>query len=353
MNIVSVFLKYGYGIKDRGDSLEKLVFLPALQGKSILVTPFWLEENGYPEDKISLQKKILNFVYQKKPDIVFFMLMSNEVTVETIETLSKDFITINWFCDDQWRFNSFTKYIAPILTYSITVDKYSLQKYRDIGCENVILSQWASFEYVDDIDFSNVEYNYDISFVGGRNQTREWYIHELEKYGYKIHCFGYGWDNGMVSYEEMKNIFSTSKINLNLSNSRIYDLRFRRYLISSFFRKISKFKFKSYLEALKNIKRYITNRNDPKKYEQIKMRNFEIPGCGGFQLGHHAPSIEDYFVYGKEIAVFSNIDELKLQVEYYLSNEGEREKIRAAGYSRAKNHTYKERFEEIFRNIIA
>ncbi len=81
------------------------------------------------------------------------------------------------------------------------------------------------------------------------------------------------------------------------------------------------------------------------------MRNFEIPACGGFQLGHYAPSIEDYFIFGKEIAIYSNIDELKKQVGYYLENEQERERIRTAGYKRAENHTYKDRFEEIFRRI--
>jgi len=31
MKIMAAFLKYDYGIKERGESLEKTVFLPALQ----------------------------------------------------------------------------------------------------------------------------------------------------------------------------------------------------------------------------------------------------------------------------------------------------------------------------------
>jgi|SaaInlStandDraft_4_1057021.scaffolds.fasta_scaffold25540_2 spore maturation protein CgeB len=351
VKIVPVLLKYGYGKQERGESLEKLVFFPVLKEMADVVIPFWLEDNGYPEDRNGLQDKIIEFVNQEKPDIVFFILMRDEISIETIEVLSNNYLTVNWFCDDQWRFETFTKYVAPQLSYSITVDKYSLPLYKKIGCDNVILSQWATFDYITDIDFSNVQYKYDVSFVGGKNPIREWYIYELKKAGFKVSCFGYGWENGTVSYDEMKSIFLNSKINLNLSNSRTYDIRYRKFLRHLVYKLLLRPKLKTYIELLKIPWRYILNSKSPKIYEQIKMRNFEIPGCGGFQLGHYAPTIEDYFIFGKEIAVFSNIDEMKKQVGYYLENDLERENIRTAGYHKAENHTYKKRFEKIFRTI--
>lgn len=88
-----------------------------------------------------------------------------------------------------------------------------------------------------------------------------------------------------------------------------------------------------------------------KRIEQIKGRNFEIPGCGGFQLSQYAAGLEDYYHIGKEIAVFGNIDELKLQIKYYLENDAERMRICEAGYLRSKEYTYEKRFKNIFEKI--
>jgi len=351
MKIVPILFKYDYGKKERGVSLERLVILPALEKNADIVSPFWLEDNGYPTDKKGLQIKILDFVDKENPDFVFFQLMRDEVTPKTIEILSKRYITINWFCDDQWRFETFTRFVAPKLTFSITVDKYSIKKYEKIGCHDVILSQWAAPEYVEKINFNSLEYKYDISFIGGKNATREYYINTLIKLGYNVVCFGHGWDNGSVSYEQMKEIFLHSRINLNLSNSFSYDKRVQKFIRNQLKKSLFKIKTLFSLEKLKRIKHYFSYHKTIKNVEQIKMRNFEIPACGGFQLTHYALSIEDFFLIGKEIAVFSNIDELARQVDFYLNNDEEREKIKIAGYKRAKEYTFEKKFEEIFKNL--
>lgn len=329
MKIVSVMLKYDYGIKERGDSLEKIAFLPALQNVSNQVVPFWLEENGFPEKKLILQNRIVDFVEKEKPDIVFFVLMKDEVSVDTIQKLSQKYITINWFCDDQWRFENFTKYVAPKLTYSITTDKFSLKKYEKIGCEKVILSQWASYDYIENIDFNNIKYKYDVSFIGGKNSTREWIINSLRKRGIKVSCFGSGWSNGRVSYQEMKDIFLSSKININLSNSVNSNIS---YVFSS----------------LNSIKDYIKS---SKKVEQIKARNFEIPCLGGFQLSNYVLGIEDYFDIGTEMAIYNNLDELELQIKYYLENDEERKNITIAAHKKARQYTYKQNLRNVFDKV--
>ncbi|OHD13541.1 MAG: hypothetical protein A2Y41_06540 [Spirochaetes bacterium GWB1_36_13] len=347
LKIVPAFLKYDYGIKERGESLEKTFFVPELEKIFGKVTPFWLEENGLPDNIKGLQDKLIEFVEIEKPDIVFFVLMKDEITQETLSKLKTLTTTVNWFCDDQWRFESFTKNIAPLLSYSITVDKHSLSKYKEIGYNNVLLSQWASFVYEKDFSPEKTEYLYDVSFIGGKNNTRAWYIKELEKSGIKVECFGAGWKNGRVSFEKMKEIFQRSKINLNLSNSLPYDIRFYRYLKKlplgwNIFKPIC---------FLKSVKRKFFSRflYSQKNAEQIKARNFEIPGCGGFQLSNFVLEIEDYFDIGKEIAVYSSIDELKKQIKYYLENENEREAIKKKGFLRAEKYNYYEKFKEIFK----
>jgi len=86
--------------------------------------------------------------------------------------------------------------------------------------------------------------------------------------------------------------------------------------------------------------------------DEIKGRNFEIPGCGGFLLTTYANHLEYYYNIGKEIVCFKEINDMKSKIKYYLSNESEREKIAETGYQRTiKEHSYENRFYDILKKI--
>lgn len=328
MKIVPVFLRYDYGIKSRGESLDVRGFYPALEQITKDVIPFWFDE--YLSKKDELQRRIVQFIDEVKPDIVFFILMRDEFTFETLDYLKSKYITINWFCDDPWRFENFTKYYAPHFTYSITTDKFSLIKYNKIGYENVILSQWPSFGCNENIDFDVIRYKYDVSFIGSISSYRKWIIEKLLERGIKVECFGQGWENGRVSFEDMMQIFNTSKINLNISNSASYDIR-------------------CVFSSINSLKEFIRSE---KKVEQIKARNFEIPAFGGFQLTNYALSLEDYLEIGNEVSIYTSFEDLLSQIEYFLGNESQRKEIMINGYKRAiEEHTYVKRLRKVFSRI--
>ena len=91
------------------------------------------------------------------------------------------YITINWFGDDTWRFEDFTSLYAPFFTYCITTDKFSISKYKNLGITKVILSQWAA---IDDENFSKIAplpFKHEVSFIGGYNRYRAWFIKKLNK----------------------------------------------------------------------------------------------------------------------------------------------------------------------------
>ena len=247
-----------------------------------------------------------------------------------MDYLKSRYTTINWFCDDNWRFDIFTKYQAPHFTYAITTDKFALNKYRKIGYENVILNQFASFGFAEDIDFEAIKYKYNVSFVGGISVYRKWLINKLEKTGVRVECFGAGWKNGRVTFDEMGGIFKTSKINLNISNSVSHNIR---YIFSS----------------LRSIREFLRSK---KRVEQIKARNFEIPAFGGFQLTNYVSFLEDYLDIGKEVAIYTSIEDLLSQVKYYLENESSRKKIMINGYKKSyQEPTYFHRLKKIFKEL--
>lgn len=330
MKVVPVFLRYDYGIKSRGDSVEYVGFYSALKQITDEVYPFWYDEYLTKGDE--LQKRVTKFIDDVRPDIVFFILMRDEFSFYTFDYLKSKYITINWFCDDQWRFKNFTKYYAPHFTHSVTTDKFALSKYKEMGYENVILSQWAPFGCSKNVDFESIKYKYDVSFVGGISGHRHWIVKELLKRGVKVECFGAGWENGRVSFEEMAEIFKTSKINLNISDSVYYDIR---YIFSSV-RSLREFvKSKKRIEVL------------------ITSRNFEIPAFGGFELTNYVPFLEDYFEIGREVAAYSSMENLVLQINYYLRNGEERRKIMVKGHEKAINDefTYLNRLKGIFEKM--
>jgi spore maturation protein CgeB len=85
---------------------------------------------------------------------------------------------------------------------------------------------------------------------------------------------------------------------------------------------------------------------------QIKGRNFEVPGAGGFLLTPYADNLDEYFLPGKEICVFTTMGDCLEKIRHYLDHDEERESIRRLGHARAlRDHTYEKRFVDILRQL--
>lgn len=327
--ILVVLLKWDYGDPEKGDSLEKIWFLNNINKLVNQVYPFWYDK--YLTDEALLQNNIKLVADEIHPDLIFFIPFRDQFKNGTLKYLKDKYTTIAWFGDDQWRFKTFTKNIAPNYTFSITTDRFSVENYKNIGITPIV-SQWAaesSKDYVNP-NAEGIVYKYDVSFVGARNEVRSWFIKKLKKYGIDVTCFGRGWESGRLSALEMEDVFRTSKINLNISNSVNNDITF-------------------VLGGVLNIARWLVSK---KNEEQIKARNFEIPLVGGFQLSNYVIGLEEYFNIGSEIAIYSNVNDCAKQINYYLNNELERKNIAALGFVRANHeHRFINRLEKIFSQL--
>lgn len=248
--------------------------------------------------RAEMNRMLVREVERSSPDLVFFMIYRNEVGAAAIRHISErtPSITFNCFADDEWRFDVFSRYWAPNFNFCSTTDEAAYAKYLGLGYGNVLLSRWSAdpdiFHPVD----TPVEH--DVSFVGTAYDGRRALASRMAEKGVKISWSGSGWPGGALSTGEMVRTFCASRINLNFSRSLICGKL------------------------------------------QMKTRIFEAPACGGFVLTEWAPPVERCFRVGKEIAVFRNERELAEQVEYYLSNEGERLEIAEAGRRRVlREHT--------------
>lgn len=327
MKILYVDMQYDYGKKSRGiNQIGEIGFNRVFKKLGHDVVTFYYDEYFNTNALAKLQTDLLQYADAQKPDLIYFCLYTDQFTPETLLALKAKYRTINWFGDDQWRFEKFSSQYAPLFTYSITTDPFAVPKYKKAGIENVILSQWAALNFDSSIN-SSTGYEFEVSFIGGANSVRKWFVSEFKKAGIQVNTFGNNWPNGPVSLERMQEIFRKSKINLNLSNSTNLDVRYLTH----------------------NLRNIVTAIRSPKNISQMKARNFEIPYFGGFQLTDYLPTLENYFDIGREVVCYANVNEAIQLTKFYLENAELREKIKIASIKKTHaEHTYLHRLQEIF-----
>ncbi|OQY14044.1 MAG: hypothetical protein B6I30_01800 [Desulfobacteraceae bacterium 4572_187] len=258
--------------------------------------------------KKAMNDEVVSLVDKEKPDYVFFITYQDQIDIFTLDKIKMlGAKAIAWFCDDHWRFDNYSKFIAPHVFCSITTDKYAVKKYKELGLK-VIKTQWGSNQnYYKKVDS---KFLYDVSFVGQDYGKRRENLTYLMKKGIPLSIFGKGFGK-FLEFDDIIKLFNASKINLNFSGSSSDD-----------------------------------------RIKQIKGRVFEVPMCGSFLLTEYADEIEKYFDIDKEIACFEDYREAEEKIQYYLKNEDRRLEIAKNGYVRAlKDHTWKKRLEDIFNDL--
>lgn len=76
-------------------------------------------------------------------------------------------------------------------------------------------------------------------------------------------------------------------------------------------------------------------------------RFWNITAGGGFALTKRFPGCEEFYPEGTR-AYFDSFEDALKKRDYYLAHPKEREAIRKAGHEHAKNHTYEQRFLQMF-----
>jgi hypothetical protein len=265
-----------------------------------------LEDSGYPN------RQYLNIIDKEKPDYVMFAKANTQESGrKLIETLKfKGYKTISWTFDlylgypsrqDLSRFNFFD------CDFVFLTDGGHIKDYRDRRINAFLLRQGIPAEY-NYLSMKDDKYDYDVVFVGCANKfwpSRQRMLNALQNiYGNRFHWYGI-LDTNEIRGHELNKLYSTAKIVIGDS---VY------------------------------AENYWSN------------RIYEVIGRGGFVIQAVIPGLNNEFVPDKEYVPydFGNYAELKKKIDYYLSNNDEREKIRLAGFDRVKNnYTFDHRIKEM------
>jgi spore maturation protein CgeB len=327
VKILYVAPRYDYGDPSRGSSLEHNTFYDCLRhmGHQILYVDSLSEfqERG----RASLCRKLRDIAGSERPDLLFCVLFKDELDIDVISHISRqsDTVTFNWFCDDHWRFEGFSRHWAPAFNFVATTARDAPAKYAAIGYHNVVKTQWGCNHFL--YRPLGHEPEIDVTFVGQPYGKRRELIDLLRKAGIDVRTWGHGWEAGRLSQEELIAVFNRSRISLNFPASSTHgttEPRWRRGI-----------------RRITCVRRHLPG--------QIKARNFEVPGCGGFLLTGVAENLADFYAFGAEIATFRSGRGLVRQVKHYLEHEAERRGIAEAGYRRTiAEHTMERRLNEVF-----
>jgi len=356
MKILYAAFKYDYADKKRGFSYEHLNFwntLSRMYGNNVIYFP--VDENIMECGRTKMNNLLIDLIKKENPTILFCNLFTNEIYPKTIKKITRESktITVNWFSDDQWRFDNFSRYWAPLFDWVITTDPNAPAKYKKLGYLHVIKSTWAVNTNLYHPMPSKEKYG--VTFVGSSHGNRLKMANFLRKNGIAVDCWGQGWPNGRATQDKMIEIFANSKINLNFAevSTSSRDVKtIIKTMAKVFLRRGINNTYHFFPPSI--IFRNLINFGFPKTYPQIKGRNFEVPACGGFMLTQAAEDLFNYYGYDKEIVVFNTLEELLEKTRYYLNHDTEREKIAMAGYQRTiRDHTWEKRFSDIFGKILA
>jgi spore maturation protein CgeB len=286
------------------------------EGKNRIDSGYWnfyiplleLGHSVYFYDTINPIERNFNKVVESfKPDLIFSIICGNKAVTpyEPLQeikqiTFKGNIKTFNWFCDDTWRFDNFSKEMCNYFTICSTPELSYINKYKEIGYNNILLGQW----HVNESYVTNCYHKeFEIGFCGGLTNDRVKILQSLKS---NITIFS------GCCYETMFELYSSSKIGFNMT----------------------------------------VNYNDPQKKRQMKQRLFEIPCAGSLMITENVNNLEEYFLPDKEIIVYDSLEEASDKIKFYLKNDQEREKIAYEGQKRyIREHTSKKRLTKIIQEI--
>jgi len=244
-----------------------------------------------------------------KPDLIFCIMTGdaniapNEPWADILEeTNSGRTKTFNWFCDDTWRFDNFSKIACKYFTVCSTPEYDAISKYENIGYSNIVEANWhANSSFYKPTEFS--ERMIPISFIGGMTPIRKHFFNCID---HEVKNFS------KISQNEMYEIHCNSRMGLNLS----------------------------------------INDNDPLRKTQMKQRVFEITAGGAALFTQYHKGIERYFEIDKEILTFETPDEFNKKLSFLLSRPQIVKSIGLKGYKRfLQEHDSKKRLHKLLEKI--
>ncbi|RMF92373.1 MAG: hypothetical protein D6734_12425 [Candidatus Schekmanbacteria bacterium] len=277
-----------------------------------------------------IEEIFVSNVVENQPNLIFSLAQS-PISISAINRIKPLKIPLcYWFVED-FRLMDYWRNVSLSYDYFFTIQKGDFFRVlSSAGVKNYhYLPTGCDPEIHKPVELSEEEireFKSDISFMGAGYYNRRIFFKKLADYDFKI--WGTDWPledpfyaktvqrkGERISIEDTVKIYNAALININLHSSTYHD----------------------------GVNPY---------GDFLNPRIFEIAACGGFQLVDKRSLLKEQFEIGEEIECFTDIDELKEKIDYYLSHPEERKAISLKSRNRAiSEHTYLKRMEEVLKVV--
>jgi spore maturation protein CgeB len=298
--------------------------------------------------------------HSEKPlDLVLTYYDSFQLSIEAVTELRAVVSpVVNYWSNATHQFDDI-KEIAPHFDYCLVTERRALEKYRNIAARTVRWQMAANPNFYRPHRVARV---FDLTFIGQKYFNRPEYLRHLSDGGIRLKVFGPSWFaltplfGGGSIFESLRRF--PGRMLLRHKQRVAWERMLKADPLTlplNAYRGIPSDEDMVKIHCRSNVCLNLSDVYDEttgKTDRFIKLRDFEVPMCGGFLITGYQDELTEYYDIGKEIVCYDTKEELLDKTKYYLAHPSERERIRQAGFLRAlSEHTWQKRFESLFNSL--
>jgi spore maturation protein CgeB len=295
-------------------------------------------------------------------DLFYGYLYSSVVYPETIQLIRQAGVpTVNFSCNNVHQFD-LVEAIAPFFDVCVVPEQAAQAAYRGVGARPVRIQLAANPRVYRPYPEPRI---YDVTFVGQRYADRADFLQHLHRNGVQVRAWGAGWQSrkhlnaatlkaGMAFVED-EGLYGLRRVlrsrlqrgptssGAALAPSATLSFGGPRLMHAELVRTFSQSRMSLGFATAGD------SHIGPKRLTHLRLREFEAPMSAALYLTERQEELAEYFCVGREVLAYTDRDDLLEQVRYYLAHPEQAERIRRAGYHRARrDHTWQQRFRDLF-----
>jgi hypothetical protein len=297
-------------------------------------------------------------------DLVFGYFYSSVAYPETIDLLRQSGVpTVNFSCNNVHQFD-LVRDIAPRFDACIVPELSAVPHFESVGARPLRIQLAANPRVYRPFPEPR---QFDVVFVGQRYADRAEFLNHLHCNGVQVRAWGAGWQPSkrlnlanakaalaLVEDERLDGVRRLLRTRLaggsgSASVAPVADVVDTstyggpRLLHADLIKMFSKSRISLGFATAGD------SHHSEKRLTHLRLREFEAPMSGALYLTERQPELEEYFVPGQEVLTYGDRDELLQLARYYLAHPEQAERVRRAGFERARReHTWQHRFNQLF-----
>ena len=322
-----------------------------------------------PQISAALVEQVAQAHRRQPLDLLFGQFSANIFTPASIRAVRQfGILTVNYSVDDRFQFHRVAA-IAPAFDYCVTNVPAAFPSYAALGIRPLKMHMGADPDLYQP---QPLPQEFDLTFVGQRYADRAEHIQALLEAGLPVQVWGGGWLPGAAPGPRPPLRYRLRGLLLKAASragravlwgrvrarlaARLSPAGRRREarLAAAAHPPLSDFALVAMFSRTR-VNLGFSGLGDVAGLPGLHMtrlRDLEVPMCAGFYLAGASPELAELYELEREVVTFASPAELVDKARFYLAHPAERERIRQAGFRRARrDHTWTRRFEQLFAEI--